>query len=112
MDKPIQKPFKNLQLKSSKFNNRKEVVQIGYKISISMKLKDGFKLHQIDDECVILAEGIDNIDFSRMISLNESAAYLWRSLEGKNFTEQTVTDLLLSEYMKFQKTWRRKMPSL
>jgi len=63
-----------------------------------MKLKDGFKLHQIDDECVILAEGIDNIDFSKMISLNESAAYLWRSLEGKNFTEQTVTDLLLSEY--------------
>lgn len=63
-----------------------------------MKLKDGFKLHQIDDECVILAEGIDNIDFSKMISLNESAAYLWRSLEEKNFTEQTVTDLLLSEY--------------
>lgn len=63
-----------------------------------MKLKDGFKLHQIDDEFVILAEGIDNIDFSKMISLNESAAYLWRSLEGKNFTEQTVTDLLLSEY--------------
>lgn len=63
-----------------------------------MKLKNGFKLHQIDDECVILAEGIDNIDFSKMISLNESAAYLWRSLEGKNFTEQTVTDLLLSEY--------------
>ena len=63
-----------------------------------MKLKDGFKLHQIDDECVILAEGIDNIDFSKMISLNESAAYLWRSLEGKNFTEQIVADLLLSEY--------------
>lgn len=63
-----------------------------------MKLKDGFKLHQIDDEYVILAEGIDNIDFSKMINLNESAAYLWRSLEGKNFTEQIVADLLLSEY--------------
>ncbi|NCC99656.1 MAG: PqqD family protein [Bacteroidia bacterium] len=63
-----------------------------------MKLKDGFKLHQIDDEYVVLAEGIDNIDFSKMISLNESAAYLWRNLQGKNITEQLVTDLLLSEY--------------
>ena len=43
-----------------------------------MKAKTGFHLRNICGENVIVAEGIENIDFSKIISMNESAAYLWQ----------------------------------
>ena len=50
-----------------------------------MKTKRGFRLRNICGENIIVAEGIDNIDFSRIISMNESSAYLWQKVEGKEF---------------------------
>ena len=63
-----------------------------------MKIKEGFELRPIYDENVIIAKGIQNIDFNKIISLNESAAYLWRALEGKEFTPETMAELLRQEY--------------
>ena len=64
-----------------------------------MKAKKGFKLRDVCGEKVIVADGIANIDFSRIISMNESAAYLWRHIEdGRDFSEETLTKLLLDEY--------------
>lgn len=63
-----------------------------------MKQKKGFELRDICGEKVILASGIENVDFSHMISLNESAAYLWQSVEGKDFDAETLADLLCQEY--------------
>lgn len=63
-----------------------------------MKTKKGFKLRTVCGEHIIVAEGIENIDFSRIISLNESAAYLWNNVMGQEFTVDTLTDLLLQEY--------------
>ena len=63
-----------------------------------MKTKKGFKLRSICGENVIVAEGIENIDFSKIISMNESAAYLWQNIEGKEFTEKELVDLLTAEY--------------
>ena len=42
-----------------------------------MRIKDGFELREICGEHVILSHGMDNIDFSKIISLNETAAFLW-----------------------------------
>ena len=42
-----------------------------------MKAKKGFKLRDVCGEKIIVAEGKENIDFSNIISMNESAAYLW-----------------------------------
>ena len=42
-----------------------------------MKIKDGFELREVCGEYVILSSGMENIDFSKIISLNESAAFLW-----------------------------------
>mgnify|MGYP003462096660 CR=1 FL=1 len=41
-----------------------------------MKKKTGFNLRTICGERIIVAEGRENIDFSNIIALNESAAYL------------------------------------
>ena len=49
-------------------------------------------------EHIIIGTGVENIDFSKVISLNESAAWLWREVEGKEFTPQTLAELLIQQY--------------
>jgi len=63
-----------------------------------MKQKKGFRLRKICGENIIVAEGIDNIDFSRIISMNESSAYLWQKTEGKDFDADELARLLCEEY--------------
>ncbi|MCR4591684.1 MAG: PqqD family protein [Bacteroidaceae bacterium] len=63
-----------------------------------MKINEGFELRTVCDENVIVAYGRKNIDFSKVISLNDSAAYLWNAVVGKEFTCQELTDLLCKEY--------------
>lgn len=63
-----------------------------------MKKKPGFEMRDVCGEKVIIATGIENVDFCKMIALNESAAYLWESLNDKDFDTQTLADLLCCEY--------------
>lgn len=63
-----------------------------------MKIKDGFELREMCGEHIIIGTGMANIDFSKVISLNESAAYLWRATEGKEFTVQLLAELLTEQY--------------
>lgn len=63
-----------------------------------MKTKPGFKLRNVCGERIIVAEGKENIDFSKIISMNESAAFLWNAIEGKEFTENDLVSLLTGEY--------------
>jgi hypothetical protein len=63
-----------------------------------MQTKKGFRLRTVCGENIIVAEGIENIDFSRIISMNESSAYLWKQIEGRSFTADELTRLLTDEY--------------
>ncbi len=63
-----------------------------------MKINEGFELRTICGEAVIVAHGRKNIDFSKIISLNESAAYLWRNVVGKEFDAPMLARLLMEEY--------------
>lgn len=63
-----------------------------------MRTKKGFRLRTICGENIIVAEGIENIDYSNIISLNESAAFLWKKAEGRDFTAEDLTGYLMEEY--------------
>ncbi len=63
-----------------------------------MRQKKGFNLRNICGENIIVAEGIENIDFSNIISMNESSAYLWKNLEAKDFSVDDMAKLLTEEY--------------
>ena len=63
-----------------------------------MKTKKGFKLRDVCGEKIIVAEGKENIDFSNIISMNETAAYLWEQLYGKEFSEDDMATLLTNVY--------------
>lgn len=47
---------------------------------------------------VIVATGLENIDFSKIVSLNESAAVVWNAVQGKDFTVADVVKALTDEY--------------
>ena len=63
-----------------------------------MKIKDGFILRTICGEHVVVGEGLAQVNFNKMLSLNSSAAYLWESLTGKEFTVEDLTNLLTEKY--------------
>ncbi len=63
-----------------------------------MRTKKGFELREICGEKVIMATGIENIDFNQLISLNESAAYLWSKITDCSFDKDTLASLLCDEY--------------
>lgn len=63
-----------------------------------MKINKGFELREMCGEHIIIGTGVENIDFSKVISLNESAAWLWKEVEGKDFTPMTMAALLVERY--------------
>lgn len=64
-----------------------------------MKAKKGFRLRPLGNEYILFGEGLEQINFNKMITLNETAAFLWKQVEdGKDFDAQTLADALLSEY--------------
>ena len=64
-----------------------------------MRQKKGFILREVCGEKVIIAEGVEVVNFNKLLSLNESAAYLWQqaTLLG-DFTAEQLADKLCEEY--------------
>mgnify|MGYP000847838804 FL=1 len=63
-----------------------------------MKTKQGFILRNVCGENIIVAEGETNIDFSNIISMNETSAFLWNNIQGKEFIHDDLVDLLTETY--------------
>ncbi|MBP5380948.1 MAG: PqqD family protein [Bacteroidaceae bacterium] len=63
-----------------------------------MKIKDGFELREVCGEVVVVATGRKNIDFSKVISLNESAALAWRAVVGMDFEVKDIVATLMDTY--------------
>ncbi|MBQ9893503.1 MAG: PqqD family protein [Bacteroidales bacterium] len=63
-----------------------------------MKIKEGFTLRTLCGEHIVVGEGLSQVNFNKIISLNESAAWLWEQVQGKEFGEETLAGLLLEKY--------------
>ena len=63
-----------------------------------MRIKEGFILRSICGQNVISGEGAANVNFSKLVSLNETAAFLFSKVSGQDFTPESMADLLLEEY--------------
>lgn len=77
-----------------------------------MKAKTGFNLRIVCGEQVIVAEGRENIDFSNIISMNETSAYLWNAIQDKDFTVDDLVKLLTKEYDVDEQTARKDAEAL
>ena len=64
-----------------------------------MKQKEGFVLRTVCGENVIVGEGLGTIDFGKLISLNETAAWLWKkACEMGDFNIDSLTSAHCEEY--------------
>ena len=63
-----------------------------------MKIIDGFRLRDVMGQATVIGEGVNQINFNKLITLNASAAFLWKQVEGKDFDENMLADLLVEEY--------------
>lgn len=64
-----------------------------------MNIKPGFILRNVCGENVIVSEGLENIDFSQIISMNETAAAMWRAVVDLDaFTLQDMVSAVTEEY--------------
>ena len=63
-----------------------------------MRIKEGFTLRTICGEHVVIGEGLAQVNFNKMLSLNGSAAYLWEQLKDKEFTEEDAVQVLTDKY--------------
>lgn len=63
-----------------------------------MKTKKGYVMRTLGKEFILVAEGLEATGINSMISLNESAAMLWKAVEGKEFDTDTLVTLLMDEY--------------
>jgi hypothetical protein len=64
-----------------------------------MRIKKGFVLREVCGERVIVGEGLDAINFGKLLTLNESAAWLWKqAVEAGDFTADALAQRLSEEY--------------
>ena len=62
-----------------------------------MKIQPGFALKEVADSFVIVPTGANIVDFSAMITINETGAFLWECLK-EDVTEEELCQKLCTEY--------------
>ena len=63
-----------------------------------MKIKDGFVLEEVGGDYLAVAVGDRAGDFSGMVRMNGTGAFLWNKLSEKNMTRRELIDAVLAEY--------------
>jgi len=62
-----------------------------------MKIKSDYVIREVAGTCVAVPTGKASIDFSGMISLNSTGAFLWKQL-AEDKSEQELLSAMLEEY--------------
>ncbi len=64
-----------------------------------MRQKKGLVLRDVCGEKVIIGEGLEAVDFGRLMCLNETAAWLWeKASEMGEFSIEGLTEALFEEF--------------
>ena len=63
-----------------------------------MKIVEGFRLRDVMGQATVIGEGVNQVNFNKLITLNSSAVFLWKAVEGKEFDAETLKSLLINEY--------------
>ena len=63
-----------------------------------MKLKENLSVRKIGDDYMMVSDSSAGLDYTRVISLNESAAYLVEEVGKREFTKDEWIELLMNKY--------------
>ena len=65
---------------------------------MKLKLKEGILIPEVAGEKILMASGMEEVDYSRMIVLNPSAALLAEALIERSCTLQQLVEILTDVY--------------
>ena len=63
-----------------------------------MKINSNYKLREIAGETIIVNQGKEGVNMTRIISLNKSAKVLYEQLAGKEFSLEEAAQVLMDTY--------------
>ncbi len=63
-----------------------------------MKLRKDLQLRKLGGDFVIIDPGQDMVDMSKVFTLNDTAAFLWKELLNKDVSEELIVKILLENY--------------
>ena len=55
-------------------------------------------MREMAGEHVIIMQGKHGSDLTKIISLNQSALYIWNELQGKEFDTEVVANMIVERY--------------
>ena len=71
-----------------------------------MRILEGLVLRPLGSEYIVTGDELSRIDFSKVISMNETAAYLWNALQDRDFHAEDMVPLLTERYDVSEETAR------
>lgn len=63
-----------------------------------MKLLPNLSLREIAGEKILVINGEAGVDLTKVMMFNKTAEFLWDSLQGKDFQNECVEELLVVKY--------------
>jgi hypothetical protein len=63
-----------------------------------MRLNPFFKLWEIGEEYMVVCNSNGDVNLSNVYNLNETAAFLWKRIGDKEFSDFDLVEWLLEEY--------------
>lgn len=63
-----------------------------------MQIKKGIILNEVCGEHFLVPMGEENIDFSKLVALNESSLLLWKRMEQGPFEVDDLVKVIIDEY--------------
>ena len=63
-----------------------------------MKIKSGFVLEEVGGSYLAVAVGEDSSQFSSLVKLNATGAFLWKLMEENDVTREELLEKIMSTY--------------
>lgn len=75
-----------------------EGLEQDFKNNNMMRLRSDLILRRLGHESIIVEPGQDMVDMSKVFTFNDTAVFIWERLQGREFTLETVVEMLLENY--------------
>ncbi len=63
-----------------------------------MKKNASYKMNSVCGEKFLMAEGLENVNVDQLVTMNETAAFLWDAMGDGEFTIDELVAKLTAEY--------------
>ena len=63
-----------------------------------MKISKNYKIREIAGETIVVNQGTANVNMTRIISLNQTAKFLYEQLQDKEFELEDAAQLLVDAF--------------